>query len=680
MPSGRIQMIMRGGRRKGKKKRYRKLSRILKIQLILQTLIICAAVFYVKYWDSLQYYINTVKELYEEAEMIASEISEDDFGVGKSRVPSASSVAYAEDGTTISVWKASWDSCYVSLSDIPQAVIDAMVCTEDKRFYQHGGVDYKALLRAFFEFVRNRGEITQGGSTITMQLARTKYLTQEVSWQRKVKEIFLAWQLEEKYSKDQIMEFYLNNIYFGNGYYGIGDASRGYFGKDIEELDLAQLIYLCAIPNNPTVYNPLTNSDNTDKRKVRILDQMLEDGYLSEEDYSTASSAVIALAEPEVPEKAEKNDYVESYTAYCAVHALMKLSGFTFCYDFQDNEQRRLYEMEYAKSYAACQELLYKGGYSIYTSLDLDMQRQLQDSLDRELSGYTETNEEGVYTFQGAAVCIDNATGYVKAIVGGRSQDYDFNTFNRAYQSFRQPGSSIKPLIVYTPMFEGTYTPDTMVVDEPIPDGPRNATRNYEGRVTVRRAVEQSINTVAWKLFEELTPETGLSYLTEMEFSKIYAEDYDLPSALGGFTIGVSPLEMAAAFAAIENEGVFRSPTCIVRIVDADGKVIYEPDSSGKRVYTQEAANIMDDVLTGVMENGTGKPVKLDDVLCAGKTGTTNDDKDSWFVGYTEYYTTSVWVGYDMPRQIAGLTGPAYSGFIWKDFMEAVHENKSANE
>lgn len=644
-------------------------SRTLKIQFILQLIILGALFIYARYGDTFQYYMDTVKALHEEAVMFTAEVSEADFGVDRSKV---ASVAYAEDGTPVSVWRGGKDISYVPLEDMPQAVIDAMVCTEDKRFSQHKGLDYKAIFRAGWAYVKNKGEVTQGGSTITMQLARTMYLTQEVTWQRKLEEIFIALELEKKFSKDQIMEFYLNNIYFGNGYYGIGTASRGYFGKDITELDLAQLIYLCAIPNNPTLYNPLTHSDNTDTRKTRILNQMLEDGYISEEDCETAILEKVTLAESET---AERNDYVESYTTYCAVRVLMELSGFTFRYDFQDDAERQAYETEYARHYAVCQDRLYTEGYRIYTSLDLNMQQLLQDSLDRELSSFTEKNEEGVYTLQGAAVCIDNATGSVKAIVGGRSHEFDYNTLNRGFQSFRQPGSSIKPLIVYTPSFERTYTPDTIVVDEPIAGGPRNATGRYAGRVTVRYAVEQSLNTIAWKLFEELTPETGLSYLTEMEFSKIMDADYDIPSALGGLTIGVSPLEMASAFAAIENDGVFRSPTCIVRIEDAEGRTLYEAEHAGKRVYSQDAADTMEDVLVSVMENGTGKPVKLDGIFCAGKTGTTNDWKDSWFVGYTEQYTTSVWVGYDIPQTIGRLSGPSYSGFIWYDFMKTVYQD-----
>jgi membrane peptidoglycan carboxypeptidase len=294
--------------------------------------------------------------------------------------------------------------------------------------------------------------------------------------------------------------------------------------------------------------------------------------------------------------------------------------------------------------------------------------------VDEALSGYTEVNEEGVYTLQSAAVCIDNANGYVKAIVGGRDQELPGYTLNRGYQSYRQPGSTIKPLIVYTPSFERNYTPDSVVVDEPVEDGPSNASGSYQGEVTLRHAVESSINVVAWKLFDELTPEVGLSYLQAMNFGKLDEEDYRLTSALGGLTYGTSPLEMAAAYATLENDGRYRKPTCISRILDAQGNVVYASLQEEKEVYKQNAAREMTDVLTGVLTVGTAKGMGLSDMPSAGKTGTTNELKDGWFVGYTRYYTTSVWVGYDMPKEMAGLAGNTYPVQIWHNFMTEIHE------
>ena len=275
---------------------------------------------------------------------------------------------------------------------------------------------------------------------------------------------------------------------------------------------------------------------------------------------------------------------------------------------------------------------------------------------------------------QGAAVCIDNSTGYVVAIVGGRSQDFSTYTLNRAYQSHRQPGSAIKPLLVYTPSFERGYTPDSLAVDEEIEDGPSNAGGGYEGEVTLRYAVQKSINTVAWKLYEELTPAVGLQYLKNMNFSNIVESDYVLPTALGGFTTGVSALEMASGYATIENDGGFREPTCIRAILDDTGNIIYTSNVSVEQIYDVTASRMMTDVLTTVMDAGTGKAAKLSNISCAGKTGTTNSYKDGWFVGFTKYYTTSVWVGYDMPREVPGLRGTSYPIQIWKSFMEQAHE------
>ena len=642
-----------------KKKKHRLFWHFFRIQLALLVLVLGAAAYY--FYGG---YGKQVEELRQEAVRLVRQSDVNTFKANQT------SIVYASDGSVISTLKGEKDSYYVSIEEMPVDVVTAIVSIEDKKFFRHHGIDYRALLRAVKAMVQN-GEVKQGGSTITMQLARNIFLSQEKTWQRKVEEMYIATELENKYSKNQILEFYLNNIYFGNGYYGIQSAARGYFDRDVESLSLSQIAFLCAIPNNPTLYDPVTNKDNTVSRRDRILKNMLDDGKISQMDYAQAVAEQITLNRPQA---LAKNDYVETYTYYCATRALMEQQGFVFHEDFKTDEEQQAYEDTYSALYSECQKKLYTGGYRIYTSIDLSLQDGLQQSVNDTLSGYTGVNDEGVYELQASAVCIDNDNGYVRAVVGGRSQEFPGYTLNRAYQSFRQPGSAIKPLTVYTPSFEQNYTPDTIVVDEPIEDGPRNANGTYLGEITVRTAVEKSVNTIAWKLYDQLTPDKGLSYLKAMNFSRISPSDYRLATALGGFTNGVSALEMASGFAAIENDGYYRTPTCIVKIEDGNGTVLYDSGQKPVLIYKKNAARMMTDVLKGVITNGTGKGLGLGDMPCAGKTGTTNDQKDGWFVGYTRYYTTSVWVGYDMPKKLQGLMGNTYPGKIWQSFMSKAHE------
>lgn len=642
-----------------RKKKHRLFWHFFRIQLVLLLLVLGAATYY--FYGG---YGKEVDALKQEAVRLVRQSDENTFKTNQT------SIVYASDGSVISTLKGEKDSYYVSIEEMPVDAVTAIVSIEDKKFFRHHGIDYRALLRAVKAMVQN-GEVKQGGSTITMQLARNVFLSQEKTWQRKVEEMYIATELEKKYSKNEILEFYLNNIYFGNGYYGIQSAARGYFDSDVQNLSLSQIAFLCAIPNNPTLYDPVTNKDNTVARRDRILKNMLDDGKISQMDYAQAVTEQITLNRPQA---LAKNDYVETYTYYCATRALMLQQGFVFHEDFKTDEEQQAYEDTYNSLYNECQKKLYTGGYRIYTSIDLSLQEELQQSVDDTLSGYTSVNEEGVYELQASAVCIDNDNGYVRAIVGGRSQDFPGYTLNRAYQSFRQPGSAIKPLTVYTPGFEQNYTPDTIVVDEPIENGPKNANGTYLGEITVRTAVEKSVNTIAWKLYDQITPDKGLAYLKEMNFSRISPSDYRLATALGGFTNGVSALEMASGFATIENDGYYRTPTCIVKILNGDGEVLYQKDEEPTLIYKKNAARMMTDVLKGVITTGTGKGLGLGDMPCAGKTGTTNDHKDGWFVGYTRYYTTSVWVGYDMPRKLQELMGNTYPGKIWQSFMNKAHE------
>lgn len=396
---------------------------------------------------------------------------------------------------------------------------------------------------------------------------------------------------------------------------------------------------------------------------------MYDNGLISYDDYVNAVNETINLARQEF----DKKDYVETFAYHCAIEALMKEEGFVFRNSFKDDEDRENYEEAYNEMYYRYQKKLYTGGYRIYTSIDPDKQELLQKTVDEELDKFQEKNEEGIYKFQGAAVCIDNDTGRVAAIVGGRSQEYAGYTFNRGYQAFRQPGSAIKPLIVYAPSFERGYTPDSIVVDEPIEDGPKNSDGSYAGKMKLKRAIELSKNTVAWKLYEELTPQVGISYLLNMNFSKITKDDYYQAAALGGLTVGVSPLEMASAYAALANDGYYRNPTCIVKITDAEGNEIVKDETVSSQIYKTGAARMTTEALTGVLKNGTAKGYGLTNTVSAGKTGTTDERKDGWFVGYTPYYTTAVWVGYDMPKKLNDLKGSSYPLYIWNKFMNQIH-------
>ena len=645
-------------KQKKRKKKHRVFWFFIKFQIFLMVLVVGALGYY--YFGG---YAKQIGVLQKEAKQLVSTSSEATFRAVQT------SLVFDADGNQISALKGEKDVYYLDIEEIPPYVVQAIISIEDKKFYNHKGIDIKAILRAVKAMIEN-GEVTQGASTITQQLARTVFLSMDKTWERKIEEMFIAVELEKVYSKSKILEFYLNNIYFGNGYYGIQAASKGYFDTEVQNLSLSQMTFLCAIPNNPTMYDPVTKSDQTIQRRDRILNQMEQDGKISPTTCLEAKNEEIVLQRP----KTEKNNYVETYIFYCATRALMKEQGFTFKTEFKSDKAKERYEEEYNEVYSECLKSLYTNGYRIYTSIDLKTQDLLQMAVDQNLSEFTELNEEGVFTLQSAAVCIDNHSGYVKAIVGGRSQDLPGYTLNRGYQSFRQPGSAIKPLIVYTPALERGYTPDSVVMDERVEDGPSNSGDYYEGQITLRRAVEKSKNTVAWNMLSELSPSVGLSYLKQMNFSKLKKEDEQPAAALGGFTTGASPLEMAAAYETLANNGKYRNPTCIIKIKDTQDNTVVETKQNEIEVYKENATNMMTDMLVSVMTNGTGAGLGLSNMPSAGKTGTTNDNKDGWFVGYTNYYTTSVWVGYDMPRALPGLSGATYPGNIWRFFMEALHQ------
>ena len=587
------------------------------------------------------------------------------------------SIVYDANGNEIKKLKGTKDVHYLEYDDIPDAAKLAIISVEDKNFTSHRGIDIEGIARAVLSLIRNKGEITMGGSTITQQLARNIFLNFETTYSRKIQEMFIAVALEQKYSKEQILEFYLNNVYFSNGYYGIESAAEAYFNKDANDLSISQIAFLCAIPNSPSRFDPYDHPEATMERRDKILKNMYEEGYISKAQYDRSIAEEIKV----LPKKeTESNDYAETYIIKCATESLMKANGFEFKTTFRTTSEEEKYDEEYEEMYSNCKQSLYTGGYRIYTSIDMDLQKQLQESVSSKLSMFTEKTDDGIYKVQGAAVTIDNETGRVAAIVGGREEDQEGYGLNRAYQSFRQPGSAIKPLLVYAPALEKGYTPYSTVDDSRMTgeDAVSNAGYSYSGSISLRRAVQKSSNVATYRLYQELGPENCLEYLENMNFKGLDPKDYKYDTTcLGGFTNGTTVVEMAAGYATLANDGKYRTPTCIVKITDSDKNVILPDEQKSHDIYSTNAARMMTDVLESCVtaSYATASGCKLDvDMPAACKTGTTSNYVDGWLCGYTPYYTTAVWVGMDVYQSVDNLKGNTYPAYIWKNFMDKAHQ------
>lgn len=635
--------------------------------LVLIAAIIGVLYFGYKFAPIFQQYVNEADELVRDSS--ASTFYTDN-----------TSFVYASDGTEIAKLRSGADSSYVTYEQMPKNVLKAFVAIEDKRFYKHHGVDWGSTIKSAFLLLKN-GSITRGGSTITQQLVRNVFTDKigfEKSYTRKIKEILTAMYLEKKYSKKQILEYYINNINYANNYYGIGAASLGYFGKSVDELTDAEVALLCAIPNNPTYYNPRTNLAHTIKRRNIILREMYDQGYLKRKDYLAAVNSSVSV----LPAYDSFYNYESSYAIKCATEALMKNSGFVFQYAFDTQDDYDQYQHDYSDAYKDAEHMLYTGGYQVYTTIDLKVQKQVQKSLDNQLKDYAKKTKDGVYVMQGAATVIANHTGKVIACVGGRSQDSTGYSLNRAFQSYMQPGSTIKPLIVYTPALQKGYTPNSIVSDTPIKDGPKNSGNQYEGDITMRRAVEKSKNVVAWRLFSKIKPKVGLSYVQNMQFDKITPNDYFKPAALGGLYYGVTTVQMASGYATLANDGVFRQPDCISAIFDQEGNEIFKSPKS-TCVYSSDAANQMLDILTGVANTGTAAGLVLPHnkkMPIACKTGTTNEQRCAWFCGVTPYYSVAVYVGRDDNKSTDGLWGSTLPKYVWQDVQDYLCKGKDVKK
>lgn len=574
------------------------------------------------------------------------------------------------------------DLTYLHFSEIPKDVINAFVVIEDRTYWVNKGFDPKGIIRVGLDYIKTRGKEAHGASTITQQLVRTVYLTRETSLERKGKEIFLAYEMYKKYTKEQILEFYINDACFANGIYGIEGAAEAYFGKPIGKCSLSQIAYLCAIPNRPTYYDPYKYPERALDRRNKILEDMRDCGYIDAEQCSQAMLETIRIKDAED----EFNDYLASYAIKCAIEYFMKLDGFEFKYYFDTPDIYREYLASYNEAYEKARHEFYTGGYKVYTSLDTKVYNDMQACLDETLSFSQSIDEDtGIYSLQGALTCIDNDTGKVIALVGGRTQDNKTKkgvySYNRAYQGYRQPGSSFKPIAVYTPALEVGYTPDTKVYNidvDKAKEDPYSVHLMTGAVMTLRSAVEQSKNGVAWQVFNRIGYKYGLDHVTAMHFAKINPLDYIPAASLGGLTTGVTTVEMSGAYRTLANHGRFNQPTCIVSIKDSDENNIYE-DEPASIVYKAKAADDMVDILKGVLTRGTASKLnwsKKTKIEAFGKTGTTNNSKDGWFCGATPYYSIAVWVGYDMPKELSSLYGATYPAEIWKNCMLYLLEGK----
>lgn len=550
-------------------------------------------------------------------------------------IPDAASQFYDINGNVIYTTLSEERRVPVSIDKIPKHVQQAFIAIEDNRFYEHSGIDYRGTARALVSTLSGRE--VQGGSTITQQLAKNAFLTQERSIIRKIKEAFIAKELEHKYTKDEILTMYLNQIYFGQGAYGIESASLYYFGKHVQNLDIAEAATLAAIPKSPNYYNPFENPKESKNRQELVIDQMVKYGFIS------ADSAAKA--------KAKKMVYSTSHKQ-------------------QNNPRGYFFDMISQKVIAEVgADALYKGGLKIYTTLDMDMQLAAEKAM-RHLPNYY-TDSKKLTQPQMALAAVDPKTGYVKAMIGGRGQD----KFNRATLAVRQPGSAFKPFVYLTAMQNG-FTPASIIEDkeEEFAKGwkPQNSDMQWHGKVSLRTALKRSLNVPTIKLAREVGVDKIVANVERMGITTLVDSgaysDVNLAMALGGLSKGVNPLEMASAYGVLATNGLYNKPIALLKIVDRDGKVLYQAKPQSKRVVDAASAYLTTNMLEDVLVSGTGGGMGIGRPA-AGKTGTTDTYIDAWFVGYTPDLSTAVWVGDDNNKPMQRMYGSGAPLSIWHEFM-----------
>lgn len=568
---------------------------------------------------------------------------------------------------------------YVEINNVSRYIQEGYIAVEDKNFKEHFGVDPTAIGRAAVALVKNNGAITQGGSTITQQVVKNTLLTSEQTYVRKCAEILLAIDMEKKFTKAQIMEFYVNSNFYGNQCYGVEAACQYYFGKSAADVSISEAAMIVGMSNSPSKYNPVANYDLAIQKRNSVLKKMLKHNVITSEEYDEALNDSMMVVEKRTESLNET--YQVSYAIYSAVITLMEQDGFEFQYLFDSKEEYDEYRERYSEAYSEMSEYVRSGGFDIYTSLNNKQQKMLQRSVDGVLSGFTEKQSDNRYAVQGAAVCVDNETGYVTAIVGGRGKK---DQYNRAYLAKRQPGSTIKPLLDYAPAFEtGEYYPSKIMNDHAIANGPKNSGGSYRGNIAMREAIARSLNTIAFQTLQGIGVSTGLKYLEQLRFNSLsYVDNNNLVISIGGFTNGVRVVDMAKGYSTLASGGVYIERSCIRKIKQQGEGLVYTDTKTSHQVYLEDTAWLMTDCLKGTMElpYGTGHGCTLENQICAGKTGTTNDSKDGWFCGYTTSYSTAVWVGRDDNKSITGMYGATYAGKIWQQYMNELHKGKAKED
>ncbi len=555
---------------------------------------------------------------------------------------------------------------WVDFHQIPQDMKDAFVAIEDERFYSHGGFDIKRITGAALSLVTS-GRVSYGASTITQQLVKNLTGDTETTYKRKIQEIYRAYKIERELSKEQILELYLNTIYLGQQCNGVQSAANLYFGKDAEELTLAQSASIAGITQYPSKFDPLINPEENKNKQEIVLAKMLELGYIFPEEYNAA------MAEELVFKGSASEEMIgsRSYFVDAVIDEVLE--------DLQN-------EKGYARQIAL--RMLYSGGLQIYASVDMDVQKIMEDVY--ENSGNF-PRFSGDSQPESAMVVLDPYTGHVAGIVGGRGEKAARRTLNRATHSLRQPGSVIKPIAVYAPAIEyGHITPNSTVIDAPITINgwsPQNAGGGFSGAVSVRTAVARSLNIPAVKILDKMTIDTSFNFLTQnlkitslvdsqkRADNKIYSDKNLSSLALGGLTDGVSVLEMAAAYTPFVNRGLYTKPSTYTKVLDYKGNVLLEGASEPSVAMSEQTAFLVTELLEGVVKGGTGSSAALPIMPTAGKTGTTSDDIDRWFIGYTPYYVGAVWFGFDQPKPLRGVAyNPAIN--MWKNIMTKIHVGK----